>query len=263
MNLNRILRETIIVEVERHAELVSTNDRCAERAKLGANKLPLLVIADRQTAGRGRAGNRWWTGQGSLAFSLLLPPEAVETRADSIMGGQLNCRPNVVPLVSLAAGLSVVQCIQPLLRNREIGIRWPNDVIVAGRKMAGILVEVLATGHAVIGVGINTNTPMADAPPELASTATTLVELTGAFHDHVEILIALIKNLEIRLGELKRAPAQIAADTDAICLQRGQPLKLQTGNQTAAGICRGIAPDGALLLESAAGIRPYYSGTII
>ena len=74
MDINRILRETFVVEAEHREELGSTNDRALERAKQGATHLPLLVIADRQTAGRGRGGNRWWTGPGSLAFSLLLHP---------------------------------------------------------------------------------------------------------------------------------------------------------------------------------------------
>ena len=82
MDINRILRETFVVEVEQHAELASTNDRAAQRAKQGAKKLPLLVISDRQTAGRGRGGNRWWTGAGSLAFSLLFDSAAFENNVE-------------------------------------------------------------------------------------------------------------------------------------------------------------------------------------
>ena len=92
MDINRILRETFVVEVEHHDELGSTNDRAMQRAKQGASRLPLLVIADRQTAGRGRGGNRWWTGPGSLAFSLLLESAAVESEEDSLtVAEQLNC----------------------------------------------------------------------------------------------------------------------------------------------------------------------------
>ena len=131
MSINRILRETFVVEVEHHVELGSTNDRTSQRAKQGAKKLPLLVIADMQTAGRGRGGNRWWTGPGSLAFSLLLESDKTKNSAGA------------APLISLSVGVAVVETIQPLLQNKEVGIYWPNDVIAAGRKMAGILVEVL------------------------------------------------------------------------------------------------------------------------
>ncbi len=180
MDINRILRETFVVEVEHHDELGSTNDRAMQRAKQGASRLPLLVIADRQTAGRGRGGNRWWTGPGSLAFSLLLESAAVEGKEDTSslkMSRQFNCHPNT--LMSLAAGVAVADTVKPLLKSHEIGIRWPNDVIAAGRKLAGILVEVLPDGHAVVGIGINTNDSMADVPAELLPHATTLLELTG------------------------------------------------------------------------------------
>ncbi|MGA2799032.1 MAG: biotin--[acetyl-CoA-carboxylase] ligase, partial [Thermoguttaceae bacterium] len=135
MDINRILRETFVVEVEHHDELESTNDRAMQRAKQGASRLPLLVIADRQTAGRGRGGNRWWTGPGSLAFSLLLQSAAVESKDNVMLGRQLNCHPN--NLISLAAGVAVAETLEPLLKSKEIGIRWPNDVISGGRKLAG------------------------------------------------------------------------------------------------------------------------------
>ena len=132
LDINRILRETFVLEVEHHGELGSTNDRAIDRAKQGAKKLPLLVIADRQTAGRGRSGNRWWTGPNSLAFSLLLESAAVDDKAGA------------APLISLAVGVAVVEAIKPLMQDKEIGIHWPNDVIADGRKLAGILVEVLS-----------------------------------------------------------------------------------------------------------------------
>jgi BirA family transcriptional regulator, biotin operon repressor / biotin---[acetyl-CoA-carboxylase] ligase len=251
MDINRILRETFVVEVEHHEELGSTNDRSLQRARQGASRLPLLVIADRQTAGRGRGGNRWWTGAGSLAFSLLLESAAVESKTESM------------PMISLAAGLAVAETVKPLLPDQEVGIRWPNDVIAAGRKMAGILVEVLPGGRTVIGIGINTNNTMADAPAELSTIAAAMSDLTGKQHDHIEIMITLLNILEKHLATLKRSPSQLARQADAMCLQRDKPLTLQAGNQSINGICRGIAPDGALLLETTEGLRSFYSGIII
>jgi BirA family biotin operon repressor/biotin-[acetyl-CoA-carboxylase] ligase len=251
LDINRILRETFVVEVERHSELGSTNDRATDRAKQGAKKLPLLVIADRQTAGRGRGGNSWWTGPDSLAFSLLLESAAVENKAGA------------APLVSLAAGVAVVETIKPLVQNKEIGIHWPNDVIAAGRKLAGILVEVLSDGRAIIGIGINTNDPLGKVPAELIPIATTLLELTGTRHDHTDILVALLNRLERRLITLAQTPAELTAQADSFCLQRDKSLTLQLGRQTITGLCRGIATDGALLLETSEGLHSYYSGTII
>ena len=277
MDINRILRETFVIEVERHAEIGSTNDRAAQRAKQGAKNLPLLVIADRQTAGRGRGGNRWWTGPDSLAFSLLIESTAIESKSDDLLGRQFNCRPNdplncrpndplnCCPnnLVSLAAGLSVVETVRPLLPGKELGIHWPNDVIAAGRKLAGILVEVLPDGRTIIGIGVNTNNSMADAPAELVPIATSLLELTGVRHDHAEILVTLFIHLQKRLNTLKQDPSQLTNEADALCLQRDKPLTLQSGRQNITGICRGIASDGAILLETSDGLRSIYSGTII
>jgi BirA family biotin operon repressor/biotin-[acetyl-CoA-carboxylase] ligase len=261
LDINRLLRETFVVEVEHHAELGSTNDRAAQRAKQGTNKLPLLVIADRQTAGRGRGGNRWWTGQGSLAFSILLAPETANAKTEECsLGRQFNCHPN--NLVSLAAGVAVAETIKPLLPDKEVGIHWPNDAIVAGRKLAGILVEVLPSRHTVIGIGINTNNSLAQAPRELLATATTLLELTGNEHDHTAILIALLNRLEKHLLTLKKSPDELAALANELCLQRDKSLTLQLGAQTITGQCRGIAPDGALLIQTSSGLRSFYSGIV-
>ena len=71
-NLRKILENTFVADVEHHATIGSTNDRAIQCAAFHAVKLPLLILADRQTGGRGRGSNRWWTGPGSLAFSLLV-----------------------------------------------------------------------------------------------------------------------------------------------------------------------------------------------
>jgi BirA family biotin operon repressor/biotin-[acetyl-CoA-carboxylase] ligase len=264
MDIKRILQETFVVEVERHAELGSTNDRAMDRAKQGAKRLPLLVIADRQTAGRGRGGNRWWSGSGSLTFSLLLESTALDSKSADLLGRQLNCRPNIgaVPLISITSGMAVVETLKPLLGKHLLGLHWPNDIIADGKKLAGILVEVLPDGRTVIGIGINTNNSMAEAPTVLRSMATSMLDLTGIRYDHTELLVALFQHMQKHLVALKDAPSQLSAQADALCLQRGKQLTIQLGRQTIVGLCRGIAPDGALLLETSEGLRSCYSGTI-
>jgi BirA family transcriptional regulator, biotin operon repressor / biotin---[acetyl-CoA-carboxylase] ligase len=280
MNLNRILRETFVAEAEHREQLGSTNDRCLERARQGATHLPLLVIADRQTAGRGRGANRWWTGPGCLAFSLLLESSNVEEKEKAMLGRQLNCRPNVIEnrtnnLLGLAAGVAVVDTIKPLLQNIplgrqlncrpnfEIGIYWPNDVMADGRKLAGILVEVLPDRHAVVGFGINTNVLPSDVPADLQPVIVGLLELTRARCDHDELLVAVLNRLEQNIAVLKRSPAELATRANALCLLRGKPLTLRHDRRTVSGLCHGIAPDGALLLETSDGLRPYHSGQIV
>lgn len=252
LDVDRLLRETFVAQAELHPTLGSTNDRARRCAAEGPIGLPLLVVAERQTAGRGRGGHRWWTGRGSLAFSLLLDPD---------WGAAGNHRTRS-PLVALAAAVALVETVAPLVGRRPVGIDWPNDVLAAGRKLAGVLVEVLPDRRHVLGIGLNTNNSLAEAPPELRQTATTLLELTGVPHDQTTILVTLLQRLEGALGQLASEPERIGARADALCLQHGKTVRLQPGDRPIVGRCAGIAPDGALLLDTPDGRQAFYSGML-
>ena len=250
LDIDRILRETFVVRVEHRRSLTSTNDLASRLAAEKGGALPLLVVADRQTAGRGRGGNRWWTGRGSLAMSLLLD-------ADVVRVGRRR-----TPLISLAAAVAVVETAAPLLPDHTVGIHWPNDVLAAGRKLAGVLIEVLPGGRTILGIGLNTNNSLADAPEELRGTATTLLELGGRPHDRTDVLVALLGHLEGGIVLLQSAPRRIAARADELCLQHGRTLRLQQGSRSVTGRCAGIDADGALLLETGSERRRYFSGVL-
>jgi BirA family biotin operon repressor/biotin-[acetyl-CoA-carboxylase] ligase len=251
LDVDRLLAETFVARVEYYQTLGSTNDRARQCAGAGPGELPLLVVADMQTAGRGRGTNLWWTGRGSLAFSLLLG-------ADELGEAERNRS----PLVSLAAAVAVVEAVGPLLPSIPVGIRWPNDVVAGGGKLAGILVEGLPEGRLVVGIGVNTNCSLAEAPPELRRTATTLLELTGVRHEQTGILVALLGCLEKAFGQLASQPDRIGAEADALCLWRGKTLNLLVGDQAITGRCDGIAPDGALILDTPQGRQTLYSGVV-
>jgi BirA family biotin operon repressor/biotin-[acetyl-CoA-carboxylase] ligase len=251
LDIDRLLGETFVARVEYHPTLASTNDRARQCAAERATGLPLLVVADRQTAGRGRGNRRWWTGQGSLALSLLLDPSRPAAE-----------QPNGSPLIALAAALAVVETVTPLVAAYRVGIDWPNDVTAAGRKLAGVLVEVLPDGRQIVGIGLNTNSSLAEAPVELRQTATTLLELTGVPHDQTTILVTLLERLEDKLELLRSDPRRIGTRADALCLQHGKTLTLDPGSRSVTGRCAGIAPDGALLLETADGRQAFYGGTL-
>jgi len=246
----RLVRQTFVARVEHHPVLDSTNDRAKRCAAEGPPPLPLLIVADRQTAGRGRGTNRWWTGEGGLACSLLV---------DLAAAGIAQSRS---PLVSLGAALAVAETVAPLLPSHAVGLRWPNDVCADGRKLAGILIEGLAGGLQVVGIGLNANNTIADAPAELHPIATTLRDLTGRPHDPTSILVELLRHLERVFRQLVSDPAGVAARADALCLQRGEILALESGNRTIDGRCAGIAPDGALVLDTREGRQMLYSGVL-
>lgn len=250
LQIDRTLEQTFVARAEHHGRLTSTNDRASRCAAEGSGELPLLVTADQQSAGRGRGANRWWTGRGSLAFSLLLGPEQLFASG-----------PTRSPLVALAAAVAITEVVAPLVPSQIVGIHWPNDVMAGGRKLAGILVEVLAGGRHIVGIGLNTNNSLAEAPAELRETATTLLELTGREHDQTTILIHLLRRLESGFAELSE-PDRIATRAGALCLQREKTLTIELGKRSITGRCAGIAPDGALLLDTPDGRRTFHSGVL-
>jgi len=251
LDIDRLRRETLVAWVEHYATIGSTNDRARQCAAEGTGPLPLLIAADMQTAGRGRGSNRWWTGQGSLAFTLLLDL------------GSLGVDRRWWSLVGVAAGVAVVDSVAPRLPSHSVGLHWPNDVYTAGRKLAGILVEIFADRLHAIGIGLNANNSVSDAPPELKDLAITLRDLTGACHDRTDLLVALLGNLESRLRQLAVAPEQVGQRADALCVQHGRQLTLQIGHRTIVGRCAGIASDGALLLDLPAGRQKFYGGVLL
>jgi len=236
--------------VEYHAVIDSTNDQAKRRAADPDCPMPLLVLAQRQTAGRGRGRNRWWSADGCLMFSVALGAEWLPADRQH------------AALASLAAAVAVDDAVSPCIPGLPLGIHWPNDVVVADRKLAGILIEVAAGRRHVIGIGVNANNRFAEAPDEVRCRATSLGELSGAVHDPTALLVDLLVALEQRLAELMHTPATIARRAHELCLQRGQPLTIAIGQSHVVGQCEGIADDGSLILLTPDGRRTLASGSI-
>ncbi|HTU24236.1 MAG TPA: biotin--[acetyl-CoA-carboxylase] ligase [Pirellulales bacterium] len=249
IDVARLLAQCQLAAVEYHTSLDSTQVRAAALAAT-ATRGPTLVVADRQTAGRGRGANRWWTGPGSLAFSLLFAP------SDWGLAGGVN------PARSLAAGVAVAAAVRPALYPHHVGLHWPNDVFVAHRKLAGILIDVLADGRHVLGVGLNVNNGFASAPAEVRARGTSMIDLTGRSHDRTGILVNVLNELAAVLTRSAADPAQLGIEFQELCLQTGEILEIVAGGRNIVGRCLGIAPDGALLIESEGEVRQLYSGVI-
>jgi BirA family biotin operon repressor/biotin-[acetyl-CoA-carboxylase] ligase len=246
----QLTANTWLDAVEHHRELGSTQDRARAAAAEVPVERSLLVVTDRQSAGRGRGTNSWWTGEGSLAFSLLFDPARFH----------LSRRP--LPQVSLVCGVALIDAISPAVPAHALGLHWPNDVYAAGRKLAGILVDVLPDGRHIVGIGANTNNRLTDAPEELRNSAATLYWLAGRLVNHTELLEAFLGHFATSLRILAREPDQIGVRFDELCLQQGQSLTLRHGAERTTGRCAGIAADGALLLDTEHGRQAFYSGTL-
>jgi BirA family biotin operon repressor/biotin-[acetyl-CoA-carboxylase] ligase len=200
-------------------ETGSTNARARELAQAGAPH-GTVVTAGEQTAGRGRQGRGWATPAGSaLALSLVVrDPD---------------------PLLSLRAGLAVAD-----LAGHLAAVKWPNDVLLDGRKVAGVLVEGRPQeGWAVLGIGVNVALDLAVLPEELRATAGTLGRHPSELP---EALAELLEALGTRLAEPARATLAALRERDAL---RGRPVRWEGGSGTGAG----IADDGALLVSDADG----------
>lgn len=201
------------------------------------------MVADLQTSGRGRRGRAWISPAGvNLAVSVALRPR--------LEGGQIG-------LLGIAAALAVRDACAALAPGADLRIRWPNDVVTdVGDKVAGLLVET-AVGNrrlieAVIGIGVNVNWRRAEMPSDIAPRATSLAELAGRDLDRVALLEALLSALDAELAGLERGASPVARFRDVSALD-GRRVGIEVGDEVLQGTAAGIADDGALLLDTAAG----------
>ncbi len=251
LNAARLAAHPLIDECELHVEIGSTNDRARDRAADLSRDQTLLVIAERQTAGRGRGSNRWWTGDGALACSLLFDPLARGIAREN------------TGLIALATAVALVETVTPLVPHQRAGLHWPNDVFLGDRKLAGILVEVLPDGRYIVGLGCNVNNSVSAAPDDLASIVTSLRDATQREFDRTELLSELFDQLGVALHVLVTEPAELGRHSDRHCLQHGRSLTIRVGSQEETGVCEGIADDGALVLSTARGRQTFYSGVLV
>lgn len=249
---DRLLAETGLARVDYQQSVTSTQDLAQQwAARATAADLPLAVVAENQTAGRGREERRWWTGAGSLALSLVFDPDP------------WGLVPAIAPQRALVAAVAVVDVLSPVLPRHTVGIHWPNDVYVDQRKIAGLLLDVARQGRHILGLGLNVNNSLRAAPPELCETAVSLVDLTDCCHDRTALLVSLVRSLEAAFRRSAADPLHLGQRFDQLCLQVGRQLTVRIGRAQITGRCLGIAPDGALRLETTAGPRALYTGTVV
>ncbi|MCD6554008.1 MAG: biotin--[acetyl-CoA-carboxylase] ligase [Anaerolineae bacterium] len=218
----------------------STNDEAKRLAEDGAPE-GTLVVADEQTAGRGRLQRTWWAPAGTaLLMSLILRPDLAPHQAQRLT---MLCSLAICDAIAGTTGLVPA-------------VKWPNDVLLRGRKVCGILTELGIEGprlaYAVVGMGVNVNVDFGGAG-ELTHTATSLAQELGREVSRLELLRAILINVEERYARL-RAGESPHAEWAARLATLGQRVIVTTPTEQLSGIAEGVDADGALLLRDENGV---------
>lgn len=221
--------------IETYEELDSTNSEARRRAE-GGEGGPVWITARRQSAGRGRRGREWSTGEGNLAATLLMT-----TAAPAAEAAQL----------SFVAALAAADLAETCLGAGAARLKWPNDVLVRGKKAVGILVESGARPDArlwlAVGIGVN----LAHAPTNVDRPATAFAEHMAAPPpaplDALEVLASRFEAW--RRIWTTQGFSPIAADWTARAHGLGQACEVRLPNRTLNGVAEGLEPDGALRLR--------------
>ncbi len=218
----------------------STNDEATELARDGAAH-GTIVTADEQTAGRGRADHRWHSPPGgNLYLSIVLRPPIA---------------PMHVPPITLAAGIGVCDAVNSL--GARASLKWPNDLLVGPRKIAGILTEMSTQGqlleHVVLGIGVNVD--IESFPPPLGAIATSLCIETGDAVEVSAVLAALLPILETWLDRFFSGGVAAIAEAWTQRVELGARVRVITGNEVIEGLQLGLDEGGALRVRQADGVE--------
>ena len=220
--------------------LNSTNDLAKELAAQGAPE-GTVVVAEAQTGGRGRLGREWNSPPGlGLYVSLVLRPMLP---------------PMELPQITLTTAVAVVRAVRRVA-GLAPEIKWPNDLLLNGKKLGGILTEMETESdrirHVVVGLGLNVNNP--GFPPELAATATSLTLAAGRALSRVHLLQAWLEEFEALYGRfLNQGFPEILEEWKASAVTLGKTVTVRQGPREISGQALDVAPDGALLLRTANG----------
>jgi BirA family biotin operon repressor/biotin-[acetyl-CoA-carboxylase] ligase len=248
-----LLRGTIFNKVTHYHTIASTNDAAMESAARGAPE-GSVFLAEQQMAGRGRGDHEWHSAPSSGIYcSVILRPRLA---------------PSEILILSLAVGLAVYDAVQSIDSRIVPDLKWPNDVILNGKKFCGILTEMSAEltriRYIVVGVGINAN--QFSFPLQLRSTATSLRLETGSEWSRLELCAALLKSLDREYRALTENPP-----ARKLILQRFEQHSSMVKEKRVAiseekrefeGVTEGLDDRGFLKVRTDDGMRTVLSGTV-
>jgi BirA family transcriptional regulator, biotin operon repressor / biotin---[acetyl-CoA-carboxylase] ligase len=238
--LSRLGRTKVIGrDIRVFEETTSTNDVIEKLARDGV-KEGVVVFAESQTRGRGRLGRRWVSPpQKGLWFSVLLRPDL---------------RPQETTQLTVASAAALVRAIR-LATGMQPEIKWPNDILIRGRKLAGILTELHAeldrVKYVILGMGVDVNLNAGEFPPELRKGATSLKVEAGRPIMRPELAAIILRELDQAYAHVCAGRfAEVADAWEADCSTLGHEVVIQVGARQIRGRAESLGEDGALLLRT-------------
>ena len=220
-------------------ETTSTNDIVEKLARDGV-KEGAVVFAESQTKGRGRLGRVWMSPPGKgLWFSILLRP---------------NLRPVETTQLTVASATALRRAIRDVT-GLAPDIKWPNDLLIGGKKVVGVLTEMSAevdrVRHAILGIGVDVNLSAMDFPPELRKLATSLKVATGETISRPELAAAILRELDVDYARICAGKfPEVADEWEAGCATIGRNVSVQIGGRKTSGCAEALDDDGALLVRT-------------
>lgn len=255
--MNYLPEECLCRNIECFNCLDSTNTRAKQFAEAGEPE-GTLIVSEKQTAGRGRRGRSWSSeSEEGIYMSFLLRP---------------NIPTQKVSALTLLSALAVVKAIKEIC-SVEAEIKWPNDVMIAKKKICGILTEMSSEEndirYVIVGMGINANTT--DFPEEIKDTAGSVYLQTGKKVNRCELTAAVIRHFCNSYERFckEQSLASFVEEYNAVLVNRDKEVRIyygmvenSTSDQTDTGIARGIDSEGALLAEVDGKIQRIISGEV-
>jgi BirA family biotin operon repressor/biotin-[acetyl-CoA-carboxylase] ligase len=223
-------------EILHYAEVASTNTLAMDLAQKGADD-GTVVIAETQTGGKGRLGRSWTSPAGNLYISMVLRPAVPISQA---------------PLITLMGAVAVASCLRRCC-GVPAGIKWPNDILLSGKKVSGLLTEMSAEPdrirHIVLGIGVNVNMDSRALHPGVRKMSTSLAAATGRRVDRTALLRTLLAELDLWYHRFLHNDESVLAVWKELNVTLGHRVTVDGGRVTLEGFARGVDAEGRLILK--------------
>jgi BirA family biotin operon repressor/biotin-[acetyl-CoA-carboxylase] ligase len=232
-------------------EIGSTNVKAQELAREGCPH-GTIVLSEVQKTGKGRLSRQWLSPNGGLWMSIVLRPKISPAQA---------------PFVTLLAGCALASAIQDM--DVKARIKWPNDILIGGKKVCGILTEMDAemqmVNHIIIGIGMNVNNPLSKFPNGLRDTVTTLKEETGKKVDRPKLLLGILGSLKtnLELMETSQGRKKVLERWRKLSDTLGRHVRVEMVDGSVEGTAKDVDEEGALLVETGKGVERVLSGDCV